>query len=333
MPWAQDHAWNWYNARPWVCGFNYVPRTAINSTEMWQDATFDPDTMDQELGWASHIGLNSCRVFLQYLVWEDDGNGFLQRLDLFLDIAARHRVSVMPILLDDCAFVGKRPYLGPQAAPVPGVHNSGWTPSPGRDRVTNRAAWPRLEDYVTSVISRFAADGRVLAWDLYNEPGNDDMGSDSLPLLQEAFAWARAANPQQPLTAGTWNPELKELNEASRSLSDVLSFHNYDNLARLEAEIAELKSYGRPLLCTEWMRRTGGPSLFETHLPILRREGVGCWFWGLVQGKTQTHFPWGSLPGAPEPDIWFHDLLRADGTPYREAEVAVIREQIAPSSP
>jgi hypothetical protein len=72
------------------------------------------------------------------------------------------------------------------------------------------------------------------------------------------------------------------------------------------------------------MRRTGG-SLFRTHLPMFRRQQVGCYFWGLINGRSQTNFPWGSPKGAPEPAMWFHDLLRREGTPYLPEEVQTIQ--------
>ena len=115
----------------WLCGFNYLPSTAVNSTEMWQRETFDLETIRRELGWAQQIGLNGCRVFLQALVWAADPDGLGDRLDRFLNTAHGSGISTLLILFDDCAFAGKEPYLGPQDEPLPGIHNSGWTPSPG----------------------------------------------------------------------------------------------------------------------------------------------------------------------------------------------------------
>ena len=86
-----------------------------------------------------------------------------------------------------------------------------------------------------------------------------------------------------------------------------------------------LKKLGRPLVCTEYMARTQN-SRFATHLPIFKEENVGCYNWGLVSGKTQTIFPWGSPKGAAEPKLWFHDIFHKDGRPYDEAEVALIRK-------
>jgi hypothetical protein len=327
--WSLDDSLEW-NLHRWFCGVNYLPVSAVNGSEMWQAATFDPAGIDRELGWAGRIGLNLCRVFLPFHVWEADPLGFQERFEQFLRIASSHGLQTMPILFDDCAFAGKQPYLGPQDPPVPGVHNSGWTPSPGHALVEDRAVWPRLEAYVCALVAPHAGDARIAAWDLYNEPGNGGMGERSLPLLREVFAWARGHKPIAPLTAGVWDENLHALNAASLELSDVPSFHHYGPLDKLEAQVGKLRAQtgGRPLLCTEWMARTLD-SRFATHLPYLRRERIGCVFWGLVQGRTQTHFPWGSEPGAPEPEIWFHDVLRADGTYYDPAEIDVIRQCLA----
>ena len=65
--------------------------------------------------------------------------------------------------------------------------------------------WPRLEKYVRDIISTFKDDARVWVWDLYNEPTNDGLGNTSIPLLEEAFRWARDVKPSQPLTVGQWN--------------------------------------------------------------------------------------------------------------------------------
>jgi hypothetical protein len=326
--WDAERAWAWRRQQGWLCGFNYVPATAVNTTEMWQAETFDAATIERELAWAEHIGFNSLRAFVQYLVWESDPAGLAQRMNQFLSIAARHHIRVMFCLFDDCAFAGKQPYLGRQDDPVPGVHNSAWTPSPGHARVTDQACWPDLARYVTALISSFAGDSRVIAWDLYNEPGNAGMGARSLPLMLAAFGWAHAARPEQPITVGLWTDAFPEFHQAQLEWSDIITFHNYNNLPDLERQIAALKLLGRPVVCTEWMRRPH--SLYETHLPVFKREDTGCYAWGLVKGRTQTYYPWGSPAGAPEPAVWFHDVLHPDGQAYHDEEVNIIRELSCP---
>lgn len=319
--WTQATAWDWYRQQPWLVGANFSPSTAINPLEMWQPETFDPITIDRELGWAEGLGFNCVRVYLHDLLHQADAAGFKQRIEKYLQIAAWHNIRTGFVLFDDCW--NQEPKLGKQPEPKPGVHNSGWVQSPGTARVLDPGAWEPLESYVTDIVSTFTQDRRVLLWDLYNEPGNNNLGEKSLPLLQQAFQWARHGSPSQPLSVAVWDKN-QALNEFILSASDVITFHNYANVANLVEQIAELMTHHRPLICTEYMARKHG-SLFVTHMPIFKQEGVGCIHWGLVSGKTNTIYPWGSAEGTPEPELWFHDILRADGTPFDAQEMEFIR--------
>jgi hypothetical protein len=322
--WSEEKAWEWYVKQPWLFGCNFVPSTAVNDTEMWQAETFDPKTMDRELAWAQGLGYNSCRVFIQYIVWRQDPTGFVNRFDRFLAIAEKHKISVTPVLFDDCAFdAGRDPYLGRQDDPVPGTSNARWVPSPGLKLVTDESAWPEIGKYVKDIVARYGTDKRIVLWDLYNEPGNSGMGNKSLPLVEAVFDWARQAKASQPLTIGVWGGP-KEISDKQIELSDVISFHHYGNYDSMKNRVADLKKFNRPVICTEWMARTLG-SKYETELPLLQQEKVGCYNWGLVNGRTQCQYPWGSPKDAPEPQVWFHDLLRRDGSPKNPDEIAFIR--------
>ena len=299
--WPAERAREWYRQIGPICGFNYLPRTAVNTTEMWQ--RLDEATIDEELGWAAACGMNSARVFVQYIVYEAEPPALIARMERFLEIAARHKISVMFVLFDDC-FIPE-PTLGPQPDPIPGVHNSRWTASPG-ERRKRPENWPQLERYITDIVGHFARDPRVIVWDLYNEAK-----PESRPLVEAAFAWARKAGPTQPLTS-CWQ---------ASDLWDVATFHDYGapnagNLARLVAE--------RPALCTECIARGCG-SRFDNVLPVFAEKRIGWYMWGLVKGRIQTHYPWGSKQGAPEPKPWHHDLLQPDGKPYDPAEIQAIR--------
>jgi hypothetical protein len=326
--WTEQRARAWQESRGWLCGFNFLPSSAVNSTEMWQSSTWDETTIARELRWAQSIGFNCCRVFLQFLVWDDEGDEYVRRFERFLQIANEYGLQVMPILFDDCAFAGKEPHLGAQDEPVPGIHNSVWTPSPGFACADDKKIWPRLREYVQAFVTHFRNDARVLLWDLYNEPGNSERGDRSLPLLQASFEWAREVDPSQPISVGTWHKDVRECYRFSLENSDIITFHHYGSTERTKAVIDELKVLGRPLICTEWMARTLD-SRFDSHLPMFHDENVGCIFWGLVSGRTQTVWPWGSEKGAPPPELWFHDLLNPDGSPYQPAEVEILRRTIA----
>jgi hypothetical protein len=320
--WSKEQANAWYAKQPWLVGCNFIPSSAINQLEMWQAETFDPKTIDRELGWAQELGFNTMRVFLHDLAWEADAAGFKKRINHYLEISDKHKIRTLFVLFDDCW--NQHPKIGKQPEPIPGVHNSGWVQSPGSALVTNPKTWPRLEKYIKDIVTSFGNDKRIVMWDLYNEPGNNGLDEKSLPLVQAVFRWARDAKPEQPLTVGVWYGN-KKLNQYQLETSDVITFHNYNKADDLRRQIRDLKKLGRPVICTEYMARTRG-SRFQTHLPMFKEEKVGCYNWGFVSGKTQTIYPWGSKKDSPEPKLWFHDILRRDGTAFDPVEVAAIKK-------
>ena len=323
--WSVQKANQWYKMNKWPVGCNYIPSTAVNQLEMWQATTFDTITINKELGWAKNLGFNSLRVFLHYLLWQEDKEGFYSRIEKFLQIAHQNGMSVMFVLFDDCG--NGNPVLGTQEPPIAGIHNSGWVQCPGHAQVRDSTLFPVYSDYVKGIIKKFREDKRVLCWDLYNEAGNSYHFEETLPLLKKIFQWAREAQPSQPITSGLWQSgalEYRNMNYFILDNSDIITFHSYGSYENMLKEIKKLKSYGRPVICTEYMARTLN-SLFTTHLPLLKKENVGAYNWGLVAGKSQTIFPWGSSLNAPEPKIWFHDIFYKDGRPYDEKEVALIK--------
>jgi hypothetical protein len=100
--WSEAKANDWYAGQPWLVGSNYIPATAINELEMWQAETFDPATIDKELGWAEALGMKTMRVFLHDLPWQQDAAGFRERISRFLDIASRHHIKPLFVLFDSC---------------------------------------------------------------------------------------------------------------------------------------------------------------------------------------------------------------------------------------
>jgi hypothetical protein len=341
--WSEAKANAWYAKQPWLVGSNYTPATAINELEMWQADTFDAASIDKELGWAEGLGMTTMRVFLHDLPWQQDPAGFRARIDRFLDIASKHHIRPLFVLFDSCWDA--LPKLGPQHAPTPGVHNSGWVQAPGAKALSDPAQYPRLKAYVTGVVGAFAKDTRVLGWDVWNEPDNGNGGSYAkdepknkvdlvLALLPQVYQWAREAGTEQPLTSGVWkgdwssDDKLSPMERIQLEQSDVISFHNYDSGAEFEKRIVWLQRLKRPIICTEYMARGNG-STFQGSLPVAKKYNVGAINWGFVAGKTQTYLPWDSWKtpyvNGREPAVWFHEVLRQDGTPYKQEEVDLIR--------
>ena len=321
--WPAATAQIWFSKQAWPLGFNYIPSTAINTTEMWQKETFDPATIEREMHAAASVGFNCARVFLQYIVWENDPAGLKARMGTFMEIAARNHIKIIWVLFDDCTFsTVTDPHLGKQADVIPGEYANGWTPSPGETRVIDQASWKGLKDYVTDIMTTFSSDSRVLAWDLYNEPGNSRMENKSLPLLKAVFAWARDVDPLQPITVGIWKRQLTDIDKVILENSDIVTFHNYGGPDAMTHDIDELAREDRPMICTEWLARQNGSTVANI-LPILYSRHVGGTIWGLVNGRTQTNYHWGSRAGSPAPALWQHDIFHGDMTYYDPNEITL----------
>lgn len=340
--WSVDKANKWYAQQGWLVGCNFSPSTAINQLEMWQADTFDPETIDRELGWAEGIGMNVVRVYLHDLLWQQDSEGFCKRIDEFLAIADKHGIKTMFVPLDSVWY--PYPKLGKQPEPKPHVHNSGWMQSPSLDLLKDPARHDELKPYITGLLKRYKNDKRILLWDLYNEPENNNVAAYGdielsvpekaalqLKLVEKLFQWGREVNPSQPLSVCLWIGDWREghmsaLDQYAADHSDIITYHNYDALTEMQSRTKLLERFNRPLICTEYMARPRG-STFEYMLPFFKKHNIGAINWGFVAGKSQTIYPWDSWQKqyTAEPPVWFHDVFRPDGTPYDANEVAFIK--------
>lgn len=349
--WSEAEAKRWWQELPWICGFNFLPSSAVNFVEMWHPDTFDAHGIERELGWAADIGFNAIRINLPFVGWVHDRDGLLDRLDRVIGIASARGIDTVPCLLDDCGFGGEEPVWGPQPEPLPGIHNSRAVASPGRGAVLDQGLRPQLKVYLQDIIGNFRSDPRILFWDLYNEPGNrmdfsnigyshydPELEDQALVLMEQCFDWARDVVPEAPLSVAAWttplpdddaHPYQTEIDRSALLHSDIITFHAYWSKDRVEQFIDYLEVLDRPILCTEWMARSVD-SRISDQLQLFNNRSVGCFQWGLVKGRSQTWLPWPddlvrAHGGTVDPDIWFHDLLHEDGRPYDPSEVATIR--------
>ena len=191
-------------------------------------------------------------------------------------------------------------------------------------------------------VSRYADDQRVIGWDVFNEPGNIGISVDqngalkgdlkmferTERLLKLSFEWARSANPSQPITAGVYtsdnSPVGKVMNPIQLEESDIISFHCYGGKGSLMALIKKLGKLNRPMFCTEYMARPY--STFDPCLGVMKDHKVAAYNWGFVNGRTHTDRPWSMLEGKYPKGMWFHDVLKPDGSPYDKKEAEYIKK-------
>tara|TARA_B110000438_G_scaffold79333_1_gene79431 strand:- start:12429 stop:13574 length:1146 start_codon:yes stop_codon:yes gene_type:complete len=349
--WSEERAWDWKKENGWMVGTNFNPSTSINQLEFWQEDTYDLETIERELEWSAELGMNLHRVYLHNLLWDQDSLGFLKRIENYLEISESKGIKTLFVLLDDVWH--PIPKIGKQPNPMPFIHNSGWVQSPGSAILGDSLRHQEVKNYIKGVLSHFANDPRVVAWDLYNEPDNvttfnpkypsrgpevKDKYIYSLSLLKKAFHWAREVNPSQPLTVGQWKGDhknwgiLESLSPIDRfavSQSDVISFHSYGDINEVRTKIEELEKYNRPLLCTEYLAR-GNENTFQKILPLFKEKQVSAINWGFVAGKTNTAFPWSSWTKKFDslPKIWHHDIYLPDKTPYDQKEIDFLKEML-----
>ena len=197
-------------------------------------------------------------------------------------------------------------------------------------------------------MAAFSIDKRILAWDIWNEPDNANVGryTNSEPpnkadlvraILPKAFQYARAGVPTQPVTSGLWQGDwsseaaLSPVAKIQIELSDFVSFQNYDGPEEFEKRVKWLQAFGRPVVCTGFLARNQG-STIEAILPIARKYNVGALVGDMVAGKTQRWLPWDSWQNpyvGREPEVWTQDIFRSTGPAYQPREADFIRQMIA----
>lgn len=335
--WTAERANAWYEGQEWPVGCDYVPAYAGNQLQMWHSATWNPQEIDKELGWAVDMGFNTVRIFLHHKLWEAERDEFFKHLDEFLSIADRHGISSLVTLFTNGGSEDR--YIGEDIKPAKGIHNSIWAQTPGKTIVNDPARWGMVEEYEKDVLKTFGKDRRIIAWCLYNEPENVPE-CNTLPLMKKVFEWAREAGPDQPVTATVITNPFTRIRKYFERFpiitfacenSDIISYHCYDPTKDHADFLKMLEPYGRPIFCTEYMARTRNSTL-ENTLPLLKDHKVAAYNFGLVNGATQCHYDWNNVVDGQkivweeEPELWFHDILNPDGSAKYPEEVEWLKD-------
>ncbi|MBP3360782.1 MAG: cellulase family glycosylhydrolase [Clostridia bacterium] len=348
--WSKERVWEWYNARPWIRGCNFMSSDCANRIDQWQEYGFEErlETTERELALAAETGFNSIRIIPEFLVWEKEHDGFMERFERYIQVAANNGISCMVVLGNDCMppkeEALKRMHLGEQKVDW-GYHGGrkisqhGTFNEPGYHLIDEPEYTEKHYEFVRELVTKYKDDERIIIWDVYNEPGNSNRKSLSLPHLKKFFEIIREIDPIQPLTVGVWSKaadidNLPEIEKFGLDNSDIISYHSYGPYSLNVEIIHKLKKFDRPIVNTEWLARCLDNNVEEI-FPLFFIEKVGCYNWGFVAGKYQTYEPWNSVwdkcykdPNSVSWDFtkWFHDLYRPSLHPYNPKEIILMKK-------
>ena len=348
--WTKEKAWQWYNARPWLRGCNFMGSDCANRIDQWQEWGFEErlETADRELKLAAETGFNTIRIIVEFAVWDQQHDGFMERFDRYLSTAWKYGISSMVVFGNDC--MQPKEFTKPV---VFGPQHYDWGYHGGRKNSQHQQNAnmgyhlldePELAvkhyEMVREIMTKYKDDPRICIWDLYNEPGNAKRDPVTLPHVKKFFEIAREVNPSQPITSCVWrfhfdeeeNITISEVEQFCADNSDIISYHSYGDYAHEMLKIKYLKQFGRPIVNTEWLARMQHNTV-EEMFPLFYLEKIGCYNWGFVAGKYQTYEPWNGIwqrweqGGARDIDfkVWFHDLYRPALHPYDPHEIELIQ--------
>ena len=348
--WTPERAWEWYNSRPWIRGYNGYPSNCVNRIAMWQkhnhEAVFRQ--IEKEFQLARETGFNAVRAIIQFECWYYEHDSFMAHLEEYLTLAARYGLGVMLTLGNDCtipkcdwtpAVFGEQPIdWGYHSGICRGPHAKGHV-DPGYCLLDDPAFEPEYYKMVDELAAKYAKDERLEIWDVWNEPGNSRRGERSCALMEKCFEIIRSHDQIQPITTASWKYVAKgqfrvtdHIELRAMELSDIISFHCYQPVHDVVGIIEALKEdYGRPIVNSEWLNRIFDNSIHRI-LPVFYLENIGSFHWGLIQGYSQTYEP--VLPlyrmaehnPAYDTRKWMHDLYHFNGYPYDKTEIELIQQ-------
>ena len=301
----------------WV-GANYTPAGCVNAVQLWHQ--FPADAIDRELAAAKkHFAVTSLRVYLHNIPYDAEKDRFLERIEAFLVVCDRYGIKPGFVFFDDCW--NHKGITLESPPPVKGRHNGRWAACP-QDVDRTEEKLPELKRYVQDVIRAHRRDGRVLWWEIYNEPRMKSAYSARLRKL--GYRWAKELKPIQPVIC-CWDDSPE---------TDVVDAHNYgnnfaawDRQADLNPEkgtvfteagarwFAPRKSNGEPVEVIHWLQRRKAAAKYVPGVYL-------CW--ELMVGNSNCRWYWGTKDGTPEPTIPWCGLMWPDCTPVSLAEAEAI---------
>lgn len=224
-----------------VRGFNYQPGFGGNAHEIWV-SRFDGDAFRLELsrGVKYFPGLNTVRLWLSHEPFLLHRDAFLANFTQALDICASLDYKVIPVLFNNWHSIPDFGGISPEMINY-------WFSNLGRQGQDDGYVF---RPYLDTMLTRFDRHPAVLAWDLCNEPFNND-ATAILPWLQHLYDTAKSLGVSHPI--GVSVAATLEATEKVDACSDIMMIHPY--FANANRDLPKLarafREKGKPVLATE----------------------------------------------------------------------------------
>ncbi|MDR2762493.1 MAG: DUF1080 domain-containing protein [Planctomycetaceae bacterium] len=310
----------------WV-GTNYTPAYACNQVQFWHD--FRSDSVVKELDAAKkYFALNTLRVYLHPINFEQDKENFFKNLESFIQICAARKIKPGFTFFDDC-HRHENIYLDKPTEPIKGYHNGRWAASPqDRDRDLNNL--DRYKPYIQEIIGKYKNDNRILWWETFNEPNMKSKWS--VEMRKASYKFAKEINPKQPIIC-CWDESPE---------TDIVNVHNYtvdfkqwDRQTELNPSkgcmfteagarwFAPRQNSGEPVDVIRWLEYRKSQNKYTPGVYL-------CW--ELMVGNSNCRWYWETPQNSPEPTVPWCGLMWSDCTPVSLAESEAIRKYITGKS-
>jgi hypothetical protein len=299
-------------------GINFYPKDQPWD-RMWKQ--WNGPAAQRDLARAAELGINSVRILVPYehdTGWTNKETGqvrpdYLNQLQQMVQVAGDMNLKVIIALFD---FYD--------------LSDDDWLPG--------SPAEVRHKLYIQTIVSTFANDDRVLAWDLHNEPDqyytwrelrNPKLWVDWLAMVATEV---RRLDHNHPITVGmsqfdhlyvadnTGSPYLEEPSRGrtAADISDFLSFHSY-NAGNMDWQIHYISTRAnKPVVLQETGWPSGPPcqqpdyseekqvALYNLMVQAARKHDIA----GLMQWQLWDLGP----SGGQETHEGYFGLLRRDGS-------------------
>lgn len=291
----------------WLKGFNYVPSYAQNDIELWRD--YDPEVIERELGYAKRLGFNCVRVFLAYVVYEDQKERFLKNLLHLVRTAHAMGMKTLPVVWDSC-FTEKEPLID--------VSSNEWFANPGVMNL-GEEFWPKGEEYCRDLVAHLQNEEGLMMWDVHNEPMitgyvGDYTGEVKQQHMDRIWTFVKhfceyfhEIDKVNLVTVGVSTPRNLAI---IGDYCDVLSFHDYAPTWKgiekaFECALKFSQKLNKPVFCSE-MCCTARANPYDVAIEMANRYHVGYILWELMIGRC----------------FWYdrHGIVYPDGT-IRDASI------------